>query len=112
MDWLWVAVCTWLGMQRPGAMDYCSHLLACKEALYPIAGRRRGVAIWATTYWCIWNHRNDIKFNNVVLDMEQLFYSILRLSWRRLAIASKNRIKCNLFEWFQNPFCVFEYIFL
>jgi hypothetical protein len=38
--------------------------------------------IWHAMMWCLWRVRNDVIFNNGVVDVEQLVDDIKRISWQ------------------------------
>ncbi|XP_058746316.1 uncharacterized protein LOC131619210 [Vicia villosa] len=100
---LWRNIAQWLDIDNFYAADCCSQLLIAVNMLSGRIPTKRVAAIWLTAWWCIWKMRNNMIFNNAVFDSDELFYSIIWYSWWWLAIAAKDRIKCNLYEWFKNP---------
>lgn len=48
-----------------------------------------------TVAWCIWRSRNIIKFNDKIGDVEEILFKVKMFTWSWLAIAVKDRIKCN-----------------
>lgn len=64
---------------------------------------RKGVRlIWHAAIWSIWKARNDITFNNTVLDCEALLESIKVLAWR-WCFGRMNLPACLFYEWNWNP---------
>ncbi|XP_058762491.1 uncharacterized protein LOC131635875 [Vicia villosa] len=100
---LWQKIFTWLDLDGQNAQDCPNHLLCCVEAYEGNMTRNRVATIWLTTCWSIWNKRNSIIFSNDKLDVEELYFSIMKCSWWWLAIESKERIKCSFYDWFKNP---------
>ncbi|XP_058774290.1 uncharacterized protein LOC131648556 [Vicia villosa] len=100
---MWDKIMRWLDFDSYGAADCCEQL---RVGIAVLAGKyhcKRAAAIWMTIWWCIWKTRNNIIFNNAVLDCDELFFSIVWYSWWWLGIEAKDRIRCNFYEWFKNP---------
>lgn len=58
--------------------------------------------IWHTTIWAIWNVRNNIIFNNVALDVDEVVEDIKLLSWK-WSVARLRIQPCLLYEWRWDP---------
>ncbi|XP_058725869.1 uncharacterized protein LOC131597176 [Vicia villosa] len=101
---LWRKICSWLELDMPTNLDCCSHMLSCIEKMSGKMARNRAGAVWLTICWGIWKYRNDIVFNNAVVDIDELFVLIIFSSWWWLAIDSRDRILSSFYDWFHNPF--------
>ncbi|XP_058732933.1 uncharacterized protein LOC131604515 [Vicia villosa] len=103
MKLLWCKILNWLNILNNSEDECRSHLLKCVEAQLGKIERRRVCDIWMTTCWCVWRKRNDIVFNNAELDIDELFFMILRASWWWLSMEAKDRLVCSFYEWYKNP---------
>lgn len=69
---------------------------------------RKGVRlIWHAAIWSIWKARNDIIFNNAVLDFEALLESI-KVLWWRWCLGRLDVLSCLFYEWSWNPKDLFD----
>ncbi|XP_058756741.1 uncharacterized protein LOC131629955 [Vicia villosa] len=100
---VWKKIMEWLGIDAPLRTDCCDHFLQVMNALRNYCSPRRVAGIWMATCWCIWKQRNDIIFNNVVGDVDEIVHNVKMFTWWWLALGSKQRVLCNFYEWFHNP---------
>jgi hypothetical protein len=75
----------------------------CSYYEAPSLKMRRGFfLIWLSSIWVIWKRRNEVIFNNGVVEMEELVENIKVLAWywsmSKLKIAT-----CLSYEWCWNP---------
>jgi len=65
--------------------------------------------VWATIVWCLWEQRNEVVFNQGVVDEEEVFQKAQLKSWLWL---KHNRVNFNysLSDWVLNPMvCISSY---
>lgn len=98
MKLVWKRIMSWLGVGFVNEVHCCSHMLKLMEMLKGKCAKSRQRVIWLSAYWCAWKLRNDIVFNNVVLNIDEMVYKVKIYSWCWLAIVSKVRIKFNIYE--------------
>ncbi|XP_058750774.1 uncharacterized protein LOC131623773 [Vicia villosa] len=102
---LWIKLQGWLHFDLEEDVEDCLRFqLTWKARTAGNPTRGRLGPLWLTIFWAIWKHRNDILFNNSVVDTDEIFFMTMWYSWWWLAIVSKDIIRCNLFEWIQNSF--------
>jgi hypothetical protein len=79
---IWLDVFRWIGVSviMPAALstlfDYFIGLARSKKA------RKGFMLVWHTTLWQIWRARNDVIFNNKVLNAADCVEQIKVLTWR------------------------------
>ncbi|XP_058726751.1 uncharacterized protein LOC131598139 [Vicia villosa] len=104
---LWGSIYDWLGIAYPVGSDCISNFLHMLNSLRFKCSRKRVGCIWMATCWLIWKQRNDIIFNNVVADMDEILHSVKMLSWWWLEIGNNRKVLCNFYEW---SHCPLEYM--
>jgi hypothetical protein len=95
---VWKAIFRWLGLVIIIPQNL-SVLFDCFTAAAKSKKARFGFSlIWHTTVWSIWSSRNNAIFANGVIDPEEVFEAIKRLSWSWGM--SRHKIPVRLFfEW-------------
>ncbi|KHN44931.1 hypothetical protein glysoja_036142, partial [Glycine soja] len=58
--------------------------------------------VWRASVWTLWNHKNAHIFRNHVLNVDQVFETIIFKSW--LWLSSKlGGFKSSFYEWYSHP---------
>ncbi|XP_058747125.1 uncharacterized protein LOC131620124 [Vicia villosa] len=73
---VWVIIMAWIGIEPVTGTDCCNHFLQVMESLKKCCSVRRAAGLWMDTCWCVWKERNDITFNNVVGDIDEIVHSV------------------------------------
>jgi len=55
--------------------------------------------IWLASIWVIWKRRNEVIFNNGVVEIKDLVENIEVLAW----YWSMSKLSCLYYEWCSNP---------
>jgi hypothetical protein len=99
---IWLDIFRWLDVIviMPGSLsslfEYFIGLARSKKA------RKGFMLIWHTTLWQIWRSRNDVIFNNSLLNVAECVEGIKVLSWKWSA--HKLKISpCLYYEWVWDP---------
>lgn len=100
---IWVAILTWIDVNLIIPADLFMHWKWWDGLLCNRKENKRGMRIiWQTSLWVIWKARNNIIFNNGVLDMEAAIDEIKMLSWK-WSIARLRMYPCLYYEWRWDP---------
>ncbi|XP_058754196.1 uncharacterized protein LOC131627368 [Vicia villosa] len=97
---VWEMIQNWLGIDSNEELLCSTHFLKLLENMQESCSFKKAGAVWLVTYWCIWNQRNDIIFNNAILDLDEIVHKIKMHSWWWLGIGTKRKSMCNWYEWF------------
>ncbi|XP_058727077.1 uncharacterized protein LOC131598499 [Vicia villosa] len=100
---VWGAVYQWLGLHHQSQIVCYMDFLHMVGVLKRNCEKRRASVLWITVCWCIWTHRNNVIFNNGVIDIAEIVQSVKTHSWWWLAISSKHKVSCNYYEWCHSP---------
>lgn len=76
LKWLWLETQGWLDIKVPHVANCRSYLIKNVEELGLSMPNKRFGAMWLTSCWCIWSHRNNILFNSSEFDIDEIFFKI------------------------------------
>ncbi|XP_058754132.1 uncharacterized protein LOC131627313 [Vicia villosa] len=68
---VWRKIFGWLRLDYVEEAMCCDHFLQMVTVLKPYCANNRVGEIWLAVCWCLQRHRNDIIFNNVVIDPDE-----------------------------------------
>ena len=100
---MWLEVQKWLEVSSISPPNMFAHWRCWDGMVSPRKELKRGMRlIWHTVVWVIWSVRNNVIFNNGVIDVGEEVEDIKRLSWR-WSLSRLNIQPCLFYEWHWNP---------
>jgi hypothetical protein len=99
---VWDEVMCWLGLLFLTPPNLFV-MWDCWDGAFSHKKIRKGVGmIWHAVVWSIWRARNDIIFNNLTRDVEEVVEEIKVMSWR-WGLSRLETTACLFYEWQWNP---------
>ncbi|XP_058783599.1 uncharacterized protein LOC131658308 [Vicia villosa] len=101
---VWAKIFLWVGGDSGLGGDLASSLNSWildnrrKRFRKEVSGR-----IWLAVLWCIWNHRNDIIFNEAKPCVSDLVWNIKLKVWKWSCVGNIPYSKCNYYDFCKNP---------
>ncbi|CAJ2672512.1 unnamed protein product [Trifolium pratense] len=99
---VWRAVFDWLGM----CLQFPHNFLSMFNSVACVPGRKQTrkalVMIWGAVIWALWQHRNQIVFENGTAEAAVVIETVKTSSWKWW-IGISNGNPCLLYEWLSEP---------